>query len=276
VEIAPNPPRTHRFTTLDTPSIALHRLEWGDSDAPVLIFLHGGGANAHWWDHIAPSFADRFYVNALDFRGHGDSEHPEELRVGAFNEDLEALVADLGREDVILAGHSMGGHVAVDHAARHPAVRALVAIDVARGGSSRSRRAARLALALRRTYRTREEAIERFRFMPEAAHASDALRRDIAAQSVQCEPGGRWGYKFDARWFGLPPRPKPVLTNVLCPTLIVRGEESRLLSHEGALAFASELPDARIHEVAGAGHHVQIDRPEAFCAVLHEFLDPLP
>ena len=51
------------------------------------MLLHGGGANAHWWDHIAPTFADQFHVVALDFRGHGDSERPEELIPGAFNED---------------------------------------------------------------------------------------------------------------------------------------------------------------------------------------------
>ena len=59
------------------------------------MLLHGGGANAHWWDHVAPAFAERFHVVALDFRGHGDSERSDDLAVGAFNRDLEALLAEL-------------------------------------------------------------------------------------------------------------------------------------------------------------------------------------
>lgn len=268
-------PAPHRFSSSTDPDVSLHRLEWGAADAPPLVLLHGGGANAHWWDHIAPAFAARHRVIALDFRGHGDSTFPETLRVGAFNDDLESLVQDIGREDVVLVGHSMGGHVALDHAARHASVRALVAIDIARGGSKRSRRAARLALALRRTYRSREEAIERYRFLPDAPWADDTLRRTIAGASVAPDPDGRWGYKFDARWFGLPPRERPALSQVRCPTLIVRGAESPLLSAEGAEAFASELPDARVREVADAGHHVQIDQPEAVQAAIQAFLDEL-
>jgi len=69
----------------------LHILRWGDEQderLPIAVLLHGGAANAHWWDHLAPRFSDRFRLVALDFRGHGDSEHPKHLRSGAFNEDL--------------------------------------------------------------------------------------------------------------------------------------------------------------------------------------------
>jgi len=120
-------------------------LQWGDPAHPQLIFLHGGGANGNWWRHIAPSFADRFHVVALDFRGHGDSERPDELVVGAFNDDLEALLDHLNRNEsaltsnrggnrrpTVLVGHSMGAHVAFDHASRE-AVQALVLIDPSRG-----------------------------------------------------------------------------------------------------------------------------------------------
>ncbi len=251
----------------------LHALHWGDPGQPLLVLLHGGGANAHWWDHLAPAFADRFHVVALDFRGHGDSDHPDELVVGAFNEDLEALVEHLDPDRLFLAGASMGGGVALDHAARHPDVRGLVLIDVARGGERRSRRATRLALTLRRTYATREEAVERYRFMPPAEHAPEQLRATIAEHSVRLEPDGRFGFKFDPRWFGLTSRPRPDPSAVRCPALVVRGGQSALLSREGAEAFADELADARVVEIENAGHHVQIDQPEAVSRAMARFLD---
>lgn len=268
-------PKSEHFENPRSANVVLHALHWGDPLAPILVLLHGGGANAHWWDHIAPALADRHHVVALDFRGHGDSEHPDEQISGAFNDDLEALLEHLGRADVILIGHSMGAHVALDHATRHPKTRALVLIDPSRGGGKRSRRVARLALTFRRTYRSREEAIERYRFLPPSEHASEALRVAIAGHSVREEEGGRWGFKFDPRWFGLPPRPKPDASRVSCPTLVIRGAESALLTPEGVAEWLSEIPNARGVEVPDAGHHVQIDRPEPLSQLLQEFVSQI-
>lgn len=278
-------PTSRFFETRD--AVRLHVLDWRGRDEPAtrgadspLVFLHGGGANAHWWDHLArPLSADRA-VYALDFRGHGDSDHPPERRVGAFNDDLEALLAWLGREDVILVGHSLGATVALDHASRFAATRALVLVDLARGGSPEIGRRARLALSLRRTYRTRADAIERFRFLPESSRASEALRASIAAHSVREEGVGRFGYKFDPGWFGLPSRPAPDLRQVRCPTLLVRGGESTLLTREAATAFVAALTGARTAarwvEIPEAGHHVLVDQPERLQAAIEAFLASLP
>ena len=244
-----------------------------ERDSTPVVLLHGGGANAHWWDHLAARLVRRRPIYALDFRGHGDSDRPEERRVGAFNLDLEALVEALGREDIFLVGHSLGASVALDHASRFAATRGIALIDLALGSSHRNRRRARLALSLRRTYASREEAISRFRFLPESSHPTEALRQHIAERSVQEEPDGRYGYKFDPRWFGLPTRPRPELDRVHCPTLLVRGCESGLLSREAALSFVEALPDARLVEIEGAGHHVLVDQPERLFEALDAFLD---
>jgi pimeloyl-ACP methyl ester carboxylesterase len=265
--------RADRFTTPSLQGVVLHALHWGDERAPLVVLLHGGGANAHWWDHLAPTIAAHFHVVAPDFRGHGDSDHPEETRVGAFSDDLEALLEHLGDPPVTLVGHSMGGGVAIDHAARHSGdVRGLVAVDVSRGASKRSRRVARLALTLGRTYPTRESAISRYRFLPASDHASEKLRLHIAAHSVREESDGRFGFKFDPRWFSLPARPRPDLGHIGCPTLLVRGSESPLLTAEGAKEMVDELPSGRSVCIEGAGHHVQLDQPKAFLDVLVPFL----
>lgn len=265
--------------------IRLHALVWhGDEahtdrvESPVVL-LHGGGANAHWWDHLAyalSALSTRQSVYALDFRGHGDSEYPQSRHVGAFNDDLEDFVGWLAREDVILIGHSMGAAVALDHASRFPATRALVLVDLARGGNPTTGRRARLALSLRRTYRTRAEAIERFRFLPESSRASEALRAAIGGHSVREEANGRFGYKFDPAWFSLPSRPRPELGALRCPTLLVRGSESMLLTSDAAQAFARELETARLIEIAEAGHHVLVDQPERLLAEIASFVATLP
>lgn len=253
----------------------LSALHWGDPQSPKLVLLHGGGANAHWWDHLAPTLSRRFHVVALDFRGHGESDHTSEVEPGAFQRDLEALLEHLGGDEICLIGHSMGGHVALDHASRLAATRGVVAIEVARGAARRENRRARLALAARRSYRTREEAVERFRFLPRSPLAAESLRLAIAEHSVSQEPDGRFGFKFDPRWFSLPRSAPPDLSQVRCPVLVVRGAESGLLTADGMAELVSELPRATALEIAGAGHNVHLERPaevlegiEAFCSRL--------
>ena len=264
-------PSSERFRTASNRGIQLHSIHWGRPSRPPLVLLHGGGANAHWWDHVAPAFADDFHVVALDFRGHGDSEHPDFAEVGAFQWDLEALLQHLGGEAVLI-GHSMGAAVALEHAAHRGGVRALVAIDLARGSGPRTRRAARLALAARQSYDTRERAIERFQFLPPAPRASEELRRHVAEHSVTALADGRFSFKFDPRWFGLPPRPRPPLEQVKCPVLLLRGSESTLLSTEGAAKLVAELPDAFLVEIEGAGHNVHIERGSEVISAVREFL----
>jgi len=264
--------RSERFRHDRWGGVELRALRWGDATLPPLVLLHGGGANAHWWDHVAPRIGRCFHVVALDFRGHGDSEYPEDLVVGGFNDDLESLLENLGRRDAVLVGHSMGAHVALDHAGRYPETRGLVLIDPSRGAAQRSRRQARLALHFHRSYPTREEAIDRYRFLPPSERAAESLRRSIAEHSVRELADGRFGFKFDSRWFALPGRSAPDVTSVRCPTLVVRGVESSLLTRAGAESLVRELPCARLVEVAGAGHHVQLDRPEALLGEIGHFL----
>lgn len=268
----PDPPRSRSISA--PRGVRLHCLEWAteSDDAPV-VFLHGGGAHAHWWTHLVGGLAYRGNRLALDFRGHGDSDHPEEREVGAFNLDLEALLEWLGRDDVHLIGHSMGAAVAFDHASRFPATRSLVLIDLARGSEKGSGRRARLALALRRTYASREEAIERFRFLPESSHAGEPLRLAIARRSIREEPDGRFGYKFDPAWFGLPSRPRPDPADVACPTLLVRGGDSRLLSQTAAEELVVALPQGSLAVVPEAGHHVAVDQPERLLEAIAAFVE---
>lgn len=270
-------PVDERFTTDALDGVELHLRAWGAATHPIIVLLHGGGANVHWWDHLAGRFAETHLVVALDFRGHGDSDHPEERVVGAFQDDLDALLTKLGSKHVVLVGHSMGAHVALDHAARNPETRGLVLIDPSRGsaGGTRSRRRARLALAFKRSYASFDEAVERYRFLPSSDHAPEALRVSIARASIREEPDGRFGYKFDPHWFMLPPRTPPDVTRVACPTLVVRGAESLLLSAEGARELADALPSSELVEIAGAGHHVLLDAPDALVDAVAAFLTRL-
>jgi pimeloyl-ACP methyl ester carboxylesterase len=264
--------RSERFSAPVLDGVTLHSLHWGLCGAPTLVLLHGGGANAHWWDHIAPRLANDFHAVALDFRGHGDSDYPEHLEADAFGRDLDALLTHLKAPDAILMGHSMGAHVAVGRAACGPGPRAVVALEISRGGRRNERRRSRLALAARRTYRTREEAVRRFQFLPATPGADEALRAAIAEHSLREEPDGRFGYRFDPRWFGPGRGTPPVLERIACPTLVIRGEQSTLLSAEGAAQLVAKIPQATLVEIPGGGHNVHLEQPDAVVQATRAFL----
>lgn len=271
------PARSERFTTPSLAGVHLHLRRWGPERPPEALLLHGGGANLSWWDHLAPQISERRSIAALDFRGHGDSDYPAEVLPGAFQRDLEAALEHLHAPRAVLIGHSMGAQIALRHAARvggNASPRGLVLIEIARGGGSRERRRMRLALAARRSHESREQAVERFRLLPPGPQVSEALRRHVAEQSVRAE-GARWVYKFDPRWFGLPPEAPPDLARVACPALVLRGAESTLLSAEGMQRLLGELPQARGREIRAAGHNLHLEQPEACLAALENFLQEL-
>ena len=86
-------PFTDEFVEVDGRSI--HYLAWGEPGRRGLVFVHGGGANAHWWTHVAARFAEEFRVLALDLSGHGDSDHRDAYRFEDWTDEVIA-VAEAG------------------------------------------------------------------------------------------------------------------------------------------------------------------------------------
>lgn len=268
--------RSERFTRPELRGIHLHVRHWGDPDGRVVVLAHGGGANGHWWDHLAPALAESHPVAALDFRGHGESDYPERIAPGDFQADLLALLAHLDAPDAVLVGHSMGGEVVLRVAVGGDArPRGLVLIDLARGTAGRGSRRLRRALTIRHAYRTREEAVDRFRFVPRAVHAPEVVREAIARGSVHQDADGRWSFKADPAWIDAIPTDEVRVEDVACPTLFLRGAESGVCSEEGAKEFVTALPHGHLATIPRAGHHVHVDAPRATAREIRRFLHDL-
>src|SRR5262245_7251022 len=110
-----------------------HYLDWGTAGLPPVLFLHGGGLNAHTWDLVCAALRRERHCVALDQRGHGESEwspqmdYSTESHVG----DVEAFVQARGLERFVLVGMSLGGANALAWAAQHSRQLAgLVLVDV--------------------------------------------------------------------------------------------------------------------------------------------------
>jgi pimeloyl-ACP methyl ester carboxylesterase len=82
---------------------------------PALVFVHGWCCDRSYWKAQLPHFADKYKVVAIDLAGHGESGlDRKEWTIGAFGQDVAAVVGKLDLEQVVLVGHSMGGSVILE------------------------------------------------------------------------------------------------------------------------------------------------------------------
>lgn len=101
------------------------------SGEPTLLFVHGWCCSHLFWGHQLPEFAERYRVIAVDLRGHGESDKPDQdYTIAGFVDDLLWLMGELRLRQPVIVGHSMGGVIAFNLARRDPqAVRAIVLVD---------------------------------------------------------------------------------------------------------------------------------------------------
>jgi pimeloyl-ACP methyl ester carboxylesterase len=273
--VPPARPRD-RFVTVN--GLRLRYRDWGGRGRPLLA-LHGSAAHAHWWDPVAPRLARRLRVLALDWRGHGRSAwpRPPAYRTEDFAADLGELIARLRLERVVVAGHSMGGQIALAFAAWHPsALDRLVVLDAKPAVNvERLREVQARGLRPRLEFPSREAALRRFRLSPPETTASPAAVRALALRSIARLGTGRWAYRFDpaCERTRVPVDAWPLLPRITAPTLVIRGEWSSVLPREMAERMTKLIPSARLEELPGAYHHLTLDAPAALADCLAAWLD---
>jgi pimeloyl-ACP methyl ester carboxylesterase len=257
--------------------LRLSALEWPAPGRPPLCFLHGGSAHAHWFDAVVPTFVGRYHILSLDQRGHGESEWSPagEYATQHFASDLLAVMDAMGWPRMVLAGHSMGGHNAMAFSGWNPArVVALAIID-----SRPSLPPERLNAMHHRGHRgprrhpTFESALASFRLLPRETIADPALLAHLGREGIT-QRDGHYLYRFDPATSGAraPADAWPLLERITAPTLVVRGEHSRILPVPMARDIAKRVARVRLVEVAGAYHHLTLDAPQPFAEALDAFL----
>jgi pimeloyl-ACP methyl ester carboxylesterase len=248
------------------------------------VLLHGIRLHAHCWNHFGRRIRERFRVLALDARGHGDSDWaPGEYHLHDFYEDLAAVMDGRGIESATLVGHSLGGRVAMLFAHLHPGrVKRLVLVDI---GPSLPESAAKQDFSrVTETPHPRD-----FASMDEASdylagilrRAPRELIRESVVHGINARQDGRLVWKYDPS-LGGPPLPRAdrrewdmweVAGSIGCPTLLLHGEQSQVVTPEIAERMTAEMGDCRAEMVANAGHALFTEQPEAFAEAVTRFLD---
>ena len=263
---------------VDVDGTAIAYLAWGERSPRGLVLVHGGGAHAHWWDHIAPLLTGDRRVLALDLSGHGDSGRRDDYSLDTWSREILAVAADAGvTEPPVVIGHSMGGFAPLRLASRYGSKLAgAVIIDspvrdrdlTPEETAARERR----AFGPLRVYPSRDQAIAHFRPVPPQP-TLPWITAHIAATSVRPTPDGDgWTWKFDRRIFAREPFGAALLTRLDCRVALFRAEHGIVSVQMSEVMYDRLGRAAPVIEIPAAGHHVMLDQPIALIAALRTLL----
>jgi pimeloyl-ACP methyl ester carboxylesterase len=253
---------------------ALEALDFGGS-GPGALLLHGLAGTAPEWEETAGWLMDTHRVVALDQRGHGRSErHPRDVSRAAFVEDAVAAIEQLGLAPVVLLGQSLGGHTALLLAARRPElVRALIVVEAspAEAEADAPARVRQLLSTWPIPFPSLEAA--------QAFFGGGTLAGRIWATSLEARDGGLWpAFEVDVMVATLEEATGAGYwdewRSISAPILVVRAENGDLSAGEAEEMIATSA-EATLVSVAGAGHDVHLDAPEAWRTAVEAFLSGL-
>ena len=270
-----------------------HEPEGPAHGVPVML-LHGGGQTRHAWGTAARKIAEAGHVAyTIDQRGHGDSEWVAD-RAYAFEDyarDAVAAARSIGEKDgaaPVLVGASLGGisGLMATHLAGNGLLSGLVLVDITphMDPDGVARIQGFMAERMHEGFATLEEAADAIAaYLP---HRKRPTSLSGLAKNLRQGDDGRFRWHWDP---GFLIGPRPINTGgpavqarlieaagkLTMPVLLVRGQQSELVTEEAVAAFRALVPHTGFVDVSGAGHMVAGDRNDAFNDAVLGFLEDL-
>jgi lipase len=253
--------------------VTLHLDEWGPTGAPRVVCLHGVRNHGGHFAELAARLPGR-HVLAPDLLGHGFSswEPPWDIRA-----HCDAIVETVGADPAVLVGHSFGGRLAFELAARAPKlVPGLVLLDPAILLPGHVALAAAENARVEKEYVSFDELIERRYDESQLQRAPrDLVVSDLERHVTVGDDGlVRYRYCHSAvvAAYGEMASPPPPFERVRVPTLLVLGERSYLPYDHLLEAHRAALSDLLEVVVVPGGHTVLWDALEETAAAIVHFL----
>lgn len=236
-----------------------------------IILLHGLFGNLDNLGILARDLNHQHNVIKVDLRNHGLSPRAADMTYQAMAQDLCSLLDDLQIEKAIIIGHSMGGKVAMALTAIAPErIERLVVIDIAPVDYQHTHRHDKVFSALQAVSEAgitqRQQAAQRMReILPEEGVIQFLLKSFQAGSWRFNLPVLIGQYPAIIGWQEVPAWPHPIL--------FIRGSLSPYIQDNYRDHIARQFPLARSYVVAGGGHWVHAEKPEAVLRAIHRFID---
>jgi len=252
--------------------VNLFHRDLGGAGKPPLVLLHGMLGSSRNWQTAGGDLAAHFHVLAVDLRNHGRSPHADGMTYEAMAGDVLAWLDARGLGAVTLAGHSMGGKVAMLLACRQPArVGRLIVVDIAPRNyfwpGHRASFAAMNELNLA-DLRSRAEAELRF----EARVPSWPLRKFLTTNLERNAEGAwHWQINLPALTAALPQveqNPLGPTDRFAGPVRFIAGEKSNYIAAEDHAAIRAHFPAAEVITLPNCGHNPHMEARAALVATV--------
>ncbi len=262
---------TLRHVAVD--GIRLHVAEAGEG--PALVLLHGLSASHHNWEYTIPAFADRFRVIAPDLPGHGRSEKPDApYTIDFYAGIVRSLGRELGIDEAIVLGNSLGGQIAVELAVQYPVWTRALVLAAPAGGFAAALRAFGWVVSAGATPRvlrmTLPRALDRCFYEP--ASPACVERRRLLAERLAHEDFPAFARAVARSLAGAIAAGQQALHRVNQPTLLVWGRQDRLVALSGSRRVVRQVPHARLVVFDRCGHLPMLEQPKRFNDTVADFL----
>ncbi|WP_035259274.1 alpha/beta fold hydrolase [Desulfatirhabdium butyrativorans] len=245
--------------SIGTESIYVHVSE--SASEKTLLLIHGsGGDHTHWPQNLLSE--TRIRVAAIDLPGHGKSGGSGRTSVEDYADVSEAVVARCGWTAVTVAGHSLGGAIALTIGLRGPRwLDGLVLV----GTGARLRVAPAILEGLATNPDPLFSTMDAWAFGP---NADRALRERFVQQMKAAGAPVVLGDFSACDRFDMMPH----LSRITCRTLVVSAENDLLTPLKYGQYLQQTLPDARLEVIPGAGHMMGLEQPEIFGKAILRFM----
>lgn len=240
----------------------------------TIVFAHGLLMDGSMWDFVAPEFTDKYRVICFDFRGQGQSRNPGHgFSIDHLVQDTAALIQALSDKPVHYVGLSMGGMVGMPLAARHPdLIRSMVLLDTS----------AQAEPAINSIMYAMMTAIVKICGVKVLTPRTLPLMFGVSTMKnpAMRELVNHWKRKLDAL-------EKPIigpvsgvtkrrditeeLVKIICPTLIMVGEEDRTTSVSCARHIHANIAHSELKIIPQCGHSSALEKPEQVVDAMKKF-----
>ncbi|OYY91492.1 MAG: alpha/beta hydrolase [Sphingomonas sp. 28-66-16] len=262
--------------------LTVHLRDTGPREAPVLMLIHGSNASLHTWEPWAARLGKRYRIIRFDLPGHGltGPSPSRNYSSAAFVDVVEKVRAKLGVDHMVLAGNSMGGGVAWHYALMYPEhLRGLVLVD-ASGQPEPGNQSPPLAFRIARLPVLRDLAA----MITPRSLIADALPSAFSDKKFADDKA------IDLYWellrysgnrtatidrFSTAPdyATAEKLARIRTPTLILWGQEDRLIPVSSAHWLHDRLPGSQLIIYPGTGHVPMEERADQSAADVYRFIE---
>ncbi len=239
----------------------------GEEREPSLLFIHGAGGDSSVWENQTVSLRGKHLAYPVELPGHGRSSGPGEESISAYADGVRGFMESaLPPHEWVVAGHSMGGAVALQLALERPSnLKGIILVGTG----------AKLGV-LPVIFRLIQDDPEVFfKTIDQVAYSPstpEAIREKVSRPIRKCPPQVILGDFKACNTFDVRAR----LKDIHLPVLILCGEQDKLTPVKYSTFLHENLSGSRLHIIPQAGHMVMCEKPEVTNAAIERFLAEIP